>query len=217
MEEFHRPISKPTANLFQRGVTLMEVLAALGVIVVLIAIVAPVLVTAKIKAKESSDLNELHQLGLAGAMYHDQYGEFPTGTAPLVSSGLAPASICSGLIDQYPQGLANLVVSQTEFHYGPGVKLETPYRNSYIGPREFGMSMLQLRKYLGEAQAVGWLVDVSAWRPALNPGSLPSGRYRRVLDDSAVVNRSVVATESSVNGRMTSRVYTYSYFGDLQR
>ena len=100
MEEFHRPISKPTANLFQRGVTLMEVLAALGVIVVLIAIVAPVLVTAKIKAKESSDLNELHQLGLAGAMYHDQYGEFPTGTAPLVSSGLAPASICSGLIDQ---------------------------------------------------------------------------------------------------------------------
>lgn len=204
---------KPAQTLVNRGLTLIEVLAAISIMLVLIAIVAPVLVIAKEKAKESSDLNELHQLGLAGAMYHDQFGEFPTGVAPLVASGLAPTSICSGLVDQYSERLANVVVSRAGRHYGAGIKLETPYRNSYIGPREFGMTMVQLRKYLGDAQATGWLVDLSSWRPSLNPG-LPPIRYRRVLDDSAVVSRIMVPTVTSVNGHTKSTIYTYSYFGD---
>ncbi len=197
-----------------RGVTLLEILVAISVLVILIGVLGPVFVIAKRKAKESSDLNEMHQLGLAGAMYHDQYGDFPTGTAPLVSTGLVPKSICSGQVDPYPQGLANMLVSTAESHYGSVETLVTPYRNSYVGPREFNMSMATVRKYLPGATSEGWLVDLSTGTRVDPTNGLFIGRYRRLLNDASVVVRQLSGHNVSHDGHTGTRYYNYDYFGD---
>lgn len=207
-----RPQSSDSRTM--RGVTLVEILVAISIMLVLIGVLAPVIVVAKRKAKESSDLNEMHQLGLAGAMYQEQSGDFPTGTAPLVRSGLAPITICSGLVDPYPQGLANMLVSAAESHYGSSNTLVTPYRNSYVGPREFNMSMAVLRKYLGDAKAEGWLVDLSSGTRVDPTNGLFMGRYRRLLNDTSVVARQMTGHPVTQDGRVGTRYYTYDYFGD---
>lgn len=201
----------------QRAVTLVEVLAALSIMAVLIGILVPVIVAAKKRAKESSDINELHQLGLAGAMYNDQFGEYPTGTFPLVASGMAPTSICSGLVDPYPQGMANFFASDAQRHFGNSVSLVAPYRNSYIGPREFNLTMAALSKRLPAAQNVGWLVDWSSSAPLPFAGKLPFGRYFRLLDDSSVIAREMNGTPVATESGSGLRIYVADYFGDLRK
>lgn len=58
---------------FQRGFTLMELLVALGIIALLAALLLPVVIKAKGKAKRATCLNNLRQINLAVRMYADDF------------------------------------------------------------------------------------------------------------------------------------------------
>lgn len=59
----------------QKAFTLIEILIAVGIIGVLLALLIPALVSAKRQAKSVSCLSNLHQLGLAVELYEQDNGE----------------------------------------------------------------------------------------------------------------------------------------------
>lgn len=59
------------------GFTIVELLIVLAIIGVLIGILIPAVQRARMSADRTSCLNNLHQIGLAGAMYLDSAGVFP--------------------------------------------------------------------------------------------------------------------------------------------
>lgn len=66
-----------------RGFTLIELLVVVAIIAILAAILMPVFARAREKARASSCLSNIRQLGLAVKMYADDHDEtLPAGTAP---------------------------------------------------------------------------------------------------------------------------------------
>lgn len=64
----------------QKGFTLIELLVVIAIIAILAAILFPVFAQAREKAKQSSCLSNMKQIGLAFKLYADDYdGNFPNG------------------------------------------------------------------------------------------------------------------------------------------
>lgn len=66
----------------RRAFTVLEVLIAMAIICILSALMMPVFVQAKEKAKETVCMNNLKQLGMALELYHNDNGEYPTPWDP---------------------------------------------------------------------------------------------------------------------------------------
>src|SRR6266568_4608729 len=76
----------------KRGFTLVELLVVIAIIVILIGILLPVLSKVRQQSIDLKCQSNLHQLGLAMAMYTAQYGVFPTahlGVGNLEGSNVA--------------------------------------------------------------------------------------------------------------------------------
>lgn len=66
----------------QRGFTLIELLVVIAVIAILAAILMPVFARAREKARQSSCLSNLKQLGLGVMMYVQDYEAYPLASSP---------------------------------------------------------------------------------------------------------------------------------------
>jgi len=176
------------------GATLSEVLIVAGIILVLSALGFSVVLGSKGRAKEAAEISDLKQLALAGAMYHEENGEWPLSVIPLVNLKLAPASITSSALDGTPRGIANdLAFSIQEQCPACGVA-PTTYRRTYVGPGDFGHIGDLFRKDIEPTSGAGWLVSLTKSRPGRenqpnDKFNNPTGDYLRVLLSGSVISR----------------------------
>lgn len=196
------------------ALTLIDVLVVVAITAVLVSVLAPALTVAKERAKITADISALHQLGIAGALYNDQFGEFPTGCPTLVSVGSVPKALCGGLADPLIGGSANRLVTllspRSMVYHG----LVTKYRNSFIGAREIGYSAAMLKETQAQGTRPGWLVDLSSAKQVVPESIIWLGEYRRLCYDSSVITRHAVEHSVMFQGHKAHRQSVTEWFSD---
>lgn len=198
------------------GITLIEVLVSITVILVLAGILTAVLVQARHRAYESMGMQNMRQLGLAASLYRDQAGDHPLGTAVLVDTGLVPPEICSSPADHFPAGFANRLIEDISVHDSTFMALRVDYRSTYVGPREYRYGSSLFSEFVAEQPAAGWLVDLTRSEPRSETSLLSryEGSYRRLLLDGSVVNRRHKALDVGAAGAPSLASHPFFMFCD---
>lgn len=200
----------------RRGYTLIEILVVLGILVVLFAVLLPVLISAKDRSKSARALSDLHQLGLAANLYHEQKERWPLGTPDLVNAGLAPSTLAVSVRDPSPRGQANDLVLGFAHDSNLYKGRETSYRRTYVGLYDYGHAYRDFERHIENQPAAGWLVDCVDF-DLRHMGFATDRRpttYRRLTLESSVVPRRYDSF-ISVDGRETYADDSLFADGDL--
>lgn len=174
------------------GLSLIELLIVLTIALVAFGVVTPILGRTLQEGKRGDDLQRLRQLGLAAVQYAQQGEHSPLSCSDLIKLGVVESWICSSRADPNAEGFANIFRRQLSSRTGMTQFKPVPYRLSFAGPSDVGAFRKSIE--LGREGSTGWLIDVSPSsqgryervEPMLE---LREGRYRRLLDDGAVVIR----------------------------
>lgn len=190
---FDRSRSRPRRG-NRLGLTLTETLIALAIIVILASILFAVLSGSKVRAKQASEVEALHQLALAGAIYHDECGDWPLSVAPLVERKLTPPGIGLSALDTTVHGMANELAQSIRSECPACRVVATPYRRTFIGPRDYGRTAGWFKQEIESIDGAGWLVSLTESKPTrpnepADQFNNPSGSYLRVLTNGGIVNR----------------------------
>jgi len=189
---------------YRKGLSLIELLVVIGIILILVAILVPVLIRAKASSFQSNDISNLRQMAVAGSLYEQEYASPALGSAPLVAVGLIPKSICTSALDRTRNGLANEVASILTAAMPGHDYLRRDYRVSYLGLWDYVYSESWMEKYVANNGNPGWLVSTGEADYGVRPTYTHpiKGRYLRLLFSGSVIHREYAAgtTSSGVLG-----------------
>lgn len=172
------------------GFTLVEILTVIAVIAVLAGLILSVALQSKLAGNRADSISNLRQLGQAAALYNDREGRYPIGTAQLVAAGNIPQTISAARSDATVEGIANRVVDQNQ---PASAHLHVPYKNSYVGLREYQIPQTMIDRFLIPRESGGWLIDCTdSQQVGLYDPVVWSGSYRRLQYDGAVVTKHFV-------------------------
>jgi len=135
-----------------RGFTLVELLVVIAIIGVLVALLLPAVQAAREAARRSQCLNNLKQIGLSTHMYHDSFGEFPSG-----SKG-GEGAMWSYFILPYLEGLnaqqiATVSTTSDSFNWANG----GPYSRADLNdPRRANIILVETRFSVFQCPSAGF-------------------------------------------------------------
>ena len=181
------------------GMTLIEVLTVIVIVAILVGILVPVLYRAKNASKATVEISQLHQIGLAQAIYSQESGH--VGNLDLfVSLGMIPRETCFSPQDKFPKGIANDLVRELAANSEVYANLGLNYPSTYVGFREYHYPDDWYEKYVLVNPNPGWLLS---WTPMdLHKHkswlTIFKGKYRRLLFDTSVVSRQFETVDSKL-------------------
>ncbi|MFZ4508061.1 MAG: type II secretion system protein [Fimbriimonas sp.] len=199
--------------MIRRAYTLIEILVAIAIIGVMSALILSSLAQSKRSGQSASETEMMRQLGQAAAIYAENDGVRPRGTAELLATGLIGKSLCVSPLDRTPEGMANLVSETSYFGLDKATNdgRRRDYRTSYFGPWDLGYSQRYLNELTETSPNAGWLIS-------LGSGLLPRGReipregqYRRLLNDGAVVVRQIRSVQTPNGGARAWQFFFADY------
>lgn len=198
----------------QSGFTIVEQLTVAAIVLILAALIFTVTVGAKERAKIATDISNLHQLGLAGALYAEENEDrFPMSVRDLLTERKVDPRICVSPSDMSEEGLMMRFLKDLQL---PLKTMKGPIpRCTYIGPGEGLWTWDSYKQSVFEGKNAGWLINlIRAKGRERVPGS--TGPYQRLLLDTSVVLRhmgrySVFIEES---GKSAQGVSFGTYFCD---
>lgn len=171
-----------------KGLSTVETLVAVVVVVALAGVVMPALASANHREADRTEMSELRQLGIAQGIYTEETGAIPMSTLTLVQRGLVSPNVCSSPLDKMQNGTANAITKSFGMHSAMYLRLGTPYRNSYVGLREYAFPYKWMDQYVKPMSGGGWLVSLTTSQRMNDDGSMiwSSGTYRRLMLDGSV-------------------------------
>jgi hypothetical protein len=146
-------------------------------------------------------------------------------TFELIEANALDPALVSGRQDHTKDGWSNIAMKWVVDALGESradkAVFPRPYRSSYVGMRDVLVDAQRLEK--AEPGTVGWLVDFGPSDPAFPHDAGASlhvmgrkGTYRRLLMDTAVVNRRIYSVRAKVPKIGWSDCKNYAwFFGDF--
>ncbi|RYG36512.1 hypothetical protein EON81_09535 [bacterium] len=185
-----------------KAFTLVETLSVTGIIMVLAGLTFALSAPALRRGQEVDSLHRMKQIGLAGAMYNEEYGSFPRSVRILVATKAVPSELAASRTDDWKEGMANRMVVDGSLLGGDPMGVgPASFRLTYAGWDEAQTSPRFVKDLSGIDPSFGWLVDLTSLAPQKGYGLCYwPGSYRRLLFDSSVVRRVPVTYESSIEG-----------------
>jgi type II secretory pathway pseudopilin PulG len=169
-------------------------LIVIAILAILAALLLPVLVRSREKAKDTTEISNMHQMAIAGTLYHDENGAWPLSVAPLVQQRLAPSNVSISPLDLSENGMANDLAALLATQCPACDVAPTPYRRTFLGPDDFGHSDDTFAKQIEPTNGAGWLISLTESQSSQKNSPMgrftsPMGSYHRVLLGGSVVVR----------------------------
>jgi len=200
-----------------KGFTLIEILICISVVLALAAISAAVYAQATARGKLAVEISQMHQIGLAANLYHEQYDAWPMSPTQLVDGGLTPKNLWLSPRDRYPRGFANEWLTEM----GTGTPTDylrdrSSFPNTYICLGDYHKVQAYVNKVVEKASA-GLFVSILDSKPVALSGLRGDyeGIYRRVLlDGSVVIRHQRGFTRPGPDGKPEKFHYDVTWFFD---
>lgn len=201
---------------FGRRSALVDTVLAIIVVIAVAGFASPVLMTMKQHSANGNEMTQLRQLAISQGIYTAETDGIPMSTSTLVSAGLVSADVCASPLDTSADGISNDLDEELGNQSQKYRDLVLPYRNSYLGLREFGFAPKMIDDSLKGAPGAGWLVSITTTlrRDPKKWSTWYTGGYRRVMLDGSVQARSHEPVPLATMSGKTTAEHPFFLFRD---